>query len=48
MGPVDIVLLVLIAAAVIGAVILTVRRKKHGCSCGCAGCDGCRKVRNEK
>ena len=42
---VDIVLLALLAAAVIRAVIVTVRTKKNGgCGCGCEGCAGsCRK-----
>ncbi|HAG13100.1 MAG TPA: FeoB-associated Cys-rich membrane protein [Ruminococcus sp.] len=41
MNWIDIVLLLLIAAAVIRAVIVWRRsRKNGGCGCGCAGCTG--------
>ncbi len=42
MNAADIVLILLIAAAVIGAVVHIVRRKRQGkgCGCGCAGCSG--------
>lgn len=47
MNPVDILLLVLIAAAVILAVRSVYRAKKSGKSCSCGGdcsrCSGCRK-----
>ena len=39
--PVDFVLIAVIAAAVIGAIILAVRRKKNGSSC-CGDCAKCR------
>ena len=47
MNTVDIILLVLLAAAVIGAVRSCLKRRKKGCCDGCAGCgtarctDGC-------
>ena len=37
MGWVDIVLLVLVAAAIVAAVVYT-RRHQGGCGCGCSGC----------
>ena len=39
--PVDYVLIAVIAAAVIGAIILAVRRKKNGSSC-CGDCAKCK------
>ncbi len=39
--PVDFVLIAVIAAAVIGAIILAVRRKKNGSSC-CGDCAKCK------
>ena len=47
MNTVDIILLALLAAAVIGAVRSCLKRRKKGCCAGCAGCgtarctDGC-------
>jgi len=42
MNAVDIVLLVLIAAAVTWAVRRSIKSAKHGgCGCGCDGCTGC-------
>ena len=42
MNAADIVLLLLIAAAVVWAAVHIVRRKRQGkgCGCGCAGCSG--------
>lgn len=41
MSPADIVVLLLVAAALVGAVVHSIRaRKKRGCGCsGCTGCD---------
>ena len=39
--PVDFVLIAVIVAAVIGAIILAVRRKKNGSSC-CGDCAKCK------
>ncbi|MBR1384948.1 MAG: FeoB-associated Cys-rich membrane protein [Ruminococcus sp.] len=43
MNTADIILIILIAAAFLGAVVLCIHRKKHGKGCcggrtGCAGC----------
>ena len=48
MNAVDILLLALIAAAVIRAVLRSVKRAKHGgCGCGCDGCTGCGAKRHD-
>ena len=45
MGPLDIVLVVLLAAVIVFALRHTLKKKKQGgCRCGCAGCDGCEKA----
>ena len=44
MGPVDIILIVLLAAAVGAALRRVIKNKKRGgcgCGCGCDGCPGC-------
>lgn len=41
MKPIDIVLIVLVAAAVVGAIAYLIRQKikgKTGCGCGCSNC----------
>lgn len=38
MNTADIILTILIAAAVICALVSIVRGKKKGCGCGCEGC----------
>lgn len=46
MSPADIVVLLLVAAALVCAVVHSLRaRKKRGCGfgCGCSGCTGCDK-----
>ena len=43
MSALDIVLLVIIACAVIGAVLYIIKKKKRGGCIGCSGCDGCSK-----
>ena len=45
----DMIIVAVIALILIGAVVLTVRRKKRGgCSCGCSDCTLCDKYKNEK
>lgn len=42
MSPADIVVLLLVAAALVGAVAHSIRARKKrggGCGCGCSGCD---------
>lgn len=41
MSPLDIILLTIIAAAVIGALRYIIKKKKSG---GCVGCSGCSKT----
>ena len=44
MSPADIVVLLLVAAAIVCAVVHSVRvRKKRGGGCGCSGCTKCDK-----
>lgn len=46
MSPADIVVLLLVAAALVGAVVHSIRARKKrgsGCGCGCSGCTGCDK-----
>ena len=45
MSPADIVVLLLVAAALVCAVVhsLRARKKRGGCGCGCSGCPGCDK-----
>lgn len=46
MSPADIVVLLLVAAALVGAVVHSIRARKKrggGCGCGCTGCTGCDK-----
>lgn len=46
MSPADIVILLLVAAALVGAVVHSIRARKKrggGCGCGCSGCTGCDK-----
>lgn len=41
MEPIDIFIICIVAAAVIGAIVYLVRQKKKGvggCGCGCSGC----------
>ena len=47
MNPIDILLIVLLAAALLLAVRKVIRDKKHGRSCcgSCDACCGCRKKR---
>lgn len=47
MSAVDIILIVLIAAALIAAMVGCIK-KKGGCSCGCVGgdCENCKKCIN--
>ena len=48
MSPADIVVLLLVAAAIFSAVVHSVRaRKKRGGGCGC-GCSGCTKCDKQK
>lgn len=40
----DIVVLVLVGAALVAAVLFSIRSRKKrggGCGCGCSGCSGC-------
>ncbi len=39
------IILALILAAVLGAAVVRMwkRRGRGGCGCGCSGCDGCKK-----
>ena len=51
MGPLDILLLCLVALALVLAVRSRVRAKKNGsgcCSGSCAGCNACRTENNKK
>ncbi len=46
MSPADIVVLLLVAAAIVCAVVHSVRARKKrggGCGCGCSGCTTCDK-----
>ena len=46
MSPADIVILLLVAVALVGAVVHSIRARKKrggGCGCGCSGCTGCDK-----
>lgn len=46
MSPADIVVLLLVAAALVGAVVHSIRARKKrggGCGCGCSDCTGCDK-----
>ena len=40
MNPVDILLIVILAAAVALALRRVVKNRRKGCSCGCEGCSG--------
>lgn len=46
MSPADIVVLLLVGAAIVCAVVHSIRARKKrgggcGCGCGCSGCTGC-------
>ena len=46
MSPADIVVLLFVAAALVGAVVHSIRARKKrggGCGCGCSGCTSCDK-----
>lgn len=43
MSALDIILLVMICGAVIGAVLYIIKKKKSGGCIGCSGCSGCSK-----
>lgn len=44
----DVIIIVLIALLVFGAVFLIKRGKRNGCSCGCEGCSRSCENRKEK